>query len=261
MHVPPWAVTELTHLAPCQARGSYTEADASTAVKALCDALGYLHAQQVVHRNLKPENLLCEGHTLKIADVGLARVVSRGDMMKTTCGTPGYVAPEILENRGYDSGAVDMWSVGVILYILLCGFPPFYEEELPALFEQILHARYDFPFPWWDEFSQESKDLVRKLLELSPSRRLTASQARDGLGSIVGCGSHDTERVANPSSRQVLSHPWHRASKATPLPETVKSLKKFNAARKLKRAALGVVAQEKLAQSASESGFTPAAPS
>ena len=111
--------------------------------------------------------------------------------MKTICGTPGYVAPEILENRGYESGAVDMWSVGVILYILLCGFPPFYEEELPALFEQILHARYDFPFPWWDEFSQESKDLVRKLLELSPSRRLTAAQVRDGLPALtmLDCGS------------------------------------------------------------------------
>ena len=65
----------------------------------------------------------------------------RSDMMKTACGTPGYVAPEILNNKGYDSSAVDMWSTGVILYILLCGFPPFYEEELPALFEQILHAR------------------------------------------------------------------------------------------------------------------------
>ena len=180
----PCVVTQLTFLAPCQAKGSYTEADASTAVKALCDALGYLHARQIVHRNLKPENLLCEGQTLKIADVGLARVVSKGDMMKVTCGTPGYVAPEILENRGRDSGAVDMWSVGVILYILLCGFPPFYDEELPALFEQILHARYDFPLPWWDEFSEESKDLVRKLLELGASRRLTAAQVRDGLPAL-----------------------------------------------------------------------------
>ena len=172
----------------------FSEAVAAKYTRDVAAGLDYLHAQQVVHRNLKPENLLCEGHTLKIADVGLARVVSRGDMMKTTCGTPGYVAPEILENRGYDSGAVDMWSVGVILYILLCGFPPFYEEELPALFEQILHARYDFPFPWWDEFSQESKDLVRKLLELSPSRRLTAAQVRDGLPAL-NLAAAPTERV------------------------------------------------------------------
>ena len=94
------------------------------------------------------------------------------------------MAPEILKNKGYDSGAVDLWSVGVILYILLCGFPPFYDEELPALFEQILHARYDFPLLWWDEFSEESKDLVRKLLELSASRRLTAAQVRDGLPAL-----------------------------------------------------------------------------
>lgn len=75
----------------------------------------------------------------------MARMVSNKDMMKTACGTPGYVAPEILKNKGYDSGAVDLWSVGVILYILLCGFPPFYEEELPALFDQILHARREPP--------------------------------------------------------------------------------------------------------------------
>ena len=75
----------------------------------------------------------------------MARMVSNKDMMKTACGTPGYVAHEILKNKGYDSGAVDLWSVGVILYILLCGFPPFYEEELPALFDQILHARREPP--------------------------------------------------------------------------------------------------------------------
>merc|ERR1712205_301371 len=91
------------------------------------------------------------------------------------CGTPGYVAPEVLKNKGYDSGAVDVWSAGVILYILLCGFPPFYEEELPALFEQILHARYDFPSPWWDTIS-DAKNLVRGLLTIDPAKRLTAKQ-------------------------------------------------------------------------------------
>jgi len=133
-------------------KGSYTEKDAAEVMKTLCQALSYMHAKKVVHRDLKPENILysdpSENAAIRVADFGLARVVSGNEMMKTACGTPGYVAPEVLKNKGYDSGAVDMWSAGVILYILLCGFPPFYEEELPALFEQILHARYDFPSPW-----------------------------------------------------------------------------------------------------------------
>ena len=97
-------------------------------------------------------------------------------------GFAGYVAPEVLKNKGYDSGAVDMWSTGVILYILLCGFPPFYEEELPALFEQILHARYDFPSPWWDNISKEAKALVQGLLTIDPKQRLTADQVSGRLG-------------------------------------------------------------------------------
>ena len=86
--------------------------------------------------------------------------------MKTACGTPGYVAPEILNNKGYDSSAVDMWSTGVILYILLCGFPPFYEEELPALFDSILKARYDFPSPWWDTPSETAKGVVKRCMAI-----------------------------------------------------------------------------------------------
>ena len=125
--------------------GQYTEKDAAKTIGSMASALGYLHAKNIVHRDLKPENILYgspdKDSDIKIADFGLARVVSGKDLMKTACGTPGYVAPEILQNKGYDSGAVDMWSAGVILYILLCGFPPFYEEELPALFDQIMHAR------------------------------------------------------------------------------------------------------------------------
>ena len=97
-------------------------------------------------------------------------------MMKTACGTPGYVAPEILNNKGYDSSAVDMWSTGVILYILLCGFPPFYEEELPALFDQILRGRYDFPSPWWDTISLPAKALVKRMLTVDPKKRITAKE-------------------------------------------------------------------------------------
>jgi serine/threonine protein kinase len=114
-------------------------------IVALSGALQYLHDMEVVHRDIKPENVLyakpSPDETIKLADFGLARMISTTDMMKTACGTPGYVAPEILKNKGYSSGAVDMWSTGVILYILLCGFPPFYEEELPALFDQIMKAK------------------------------------------------------------------------------------------------------------------------
>ena len=127
-------------------KGSFNEKEAATTMATLCGALKYLHAKDIVHRDLKPENILLsdksEKAVIKVADFGLARMVKNKDMMKTACGTPGYVAPEVLQNKGYSSGAVDLWSAGVILYILLCGFPPFYEEELPALFDQILKGRY-----------------------------------------------------------------------------------------------------------------------
>lgn len=141
--------------------------------------------------------------------------------MKTACGTPGYVAPEILKNKGYDSSAVDMWSAGVILYILLCGFPPFYEEELPALFEQILQARYDFPSPWWDNISVDAKKLVDGLLTIDPKQRMTAEQ--------------------------VLKYPWIAGeAPTTDLDGTKKMLRKHNALRKLKKAANGIIAQQKI---------------
>ena len=113
-----------------------------------------------------------------------------------------------------------MWSAGVILYILLCGFPPFYEEELPALFDQILHARYDFPSPWWDDISADGKDLVKKLLELDVKKRLTAAQ--------------------------VLAHPWMGAAPTVALDGAQKALKKYNASRKLKKVAGAIVAQKRM---------------
>jgi serine/threonine protein kinase len=114
-----------------------------------------------------------------------------------------------------------MWSTGVILYILLCGFPPFYEEELPALFDQILHARYDFPSPWWDSISKEAKSLVQALLTLDPKKRMTADE--------------------------VLKQPWVTgAASDAPLDSVQKSLRKYNATRKLKKAALGIMAQQRM---------------
>jgi len=97
-------------------------------------------------------------------------------MMQTACGTPGYVAPEVLNATGYDK-EVDMWSIGVITYILLCGFPPFYNDSLPELFEQIMKADYDFPEEYWKDISEDAKDFIRKLLVVNPAKRLTGKQA------------------------------------------------------------------------------------
>ncbi|KAG8459848.1 hypothetical protein KFE25_014411 [Diacronema lutheri] len=207
------------------ARGSYTEADAAECVRQICDALAYMHANDICHRDLKPENILyaspADDAAIKLADFGLAKVVSEKAIMQTACGTPGYVAPEILQNTGFGI-EVDMWSVGVILYILLCGFPPFYEEELPRLFATIMAGRYDFPSPWWDTVSADAKDLVNKLLVVDPKKRLTAEQ--------------------------VLKHPWivSSAPAEAQLTEAVKSLKKYNAHRKLKKVTLGVIFNNKL---------------
>lgn len=97
-------------------------------------------------------------------------------MMQTACGTPGYVAPEVLNATGYDK-EVDMWSVGVISYILLCGFPPFYGDTVPQLFEQILNGRFDYPEEYWCNVSDTAVDFINKLLVVDKEKRMTAAQA------------------------------------------------------------------------------------
>jgi len=160
--------------------GSYSEKDAAFLVSKMVSAIAYLHSLGIVHRDLKPENLLLKDettvHEVKLADFGLSKIVSQQVAMQTACGTPGYVAPEILQARGYDK-QVDMWSIGVITYILLCGFPPFYNEKLQLLFEQIMRADYDFPVDYWSEISDNAKDFIRRLLVVEPSKRMTSEQA------------------------------------------------------------------------------------
>lgn len=95
--------------------------------------------------------------------------------MYTACGTPAYVAPEVLEGKGYDL-KVDCWSLGVIIYVMLCGFPPFYDEDNEKMFELIKQGQYDFPSPFWDEISSSAKDLISKLLVTDPKKRLSAEE-------------------------------------------------------------------------------------
>lgn len=158
-----------------------------------------------------------ESSVIKISDFGLARFLPTSKFATTACGTPGYVAPEILKAKGYGA-SVDIWSIGITLYILLCGFPPFYNEDNAELFEEIKKGDFDFPSPYWDDISDMAKDLVTNILTVDLTDRLDI----DG----------------------ILNHPWVSGDD-TPrneLVEAQKQLKKFNAARKLRRATYSIMA-------------------
>lgn len=157
---------------------SYSEKEAAETIRPIVDAIRYCHENDIIHRDLKPENLLYtsseETAFIKITDFGLARFVEN-EFATTACGTPGYVAPEIIEGKGYGK-PVDYWSIGIILYIMLCGFPPFYEDDNAKLFEQIKNCEFEFPSPYWDNISDSAKELIRLLLVKEPEKRLTAEE-------------------------------------------------------------------------------------
>ncbi|XP_034746209.1 serine/threonine-protein kinase DCLK1-like isoform X2 [Etheostoma cragini] len=158
----------------------YTERDASGMLYNLANAIKYLHSLNIVHRDIKPENLLVYEHadgskSLKLGDFGLATVVD--GPLYTVCGTPTYVAPEIIAETGYGL-KVDIWAAGVITYILLCGFPPFRgsSDDQEALFDQILMGQLEFPLPYWDNVSETAKELIRSMLEVEVDQRYIALQ-------------------------------------------------------------------------------------
>jgi calcium/calmodulin-dependent protein kinase I len=159
-------------------RGNYSERDASNITRQFVAAIEYLHSRGIAHRDLKPENLMSIGsgatEVVKLADFGLSKNFGDEKLM-TSCGSPGYVAPEVLECETYDK-LVDMWSVGVILYILLVGYPPFYADSDPELFKKIMACDYEFG-EGWDVVSDSAKDLIRNLLVKDPKKRFTATQA------------------------------------------------------------------------------------
>ncbi|KAL7032651.1 hypothetical protein ACKWTF_007370 [Chironomus riparius] len=160
-------------------KGSYTEKDASGLMRQVLEAVDYMHEQGVVHRDLKPENLLYyntdEESKIMISDFGLSKMEDSG-IMATACGTPGYVAPEVLAQKPYGK-AVDVWSIGVISYILLCGYPPFYDENDANLFAQILKGEFEFDSPYWDEISASAKDFIQHLMCVDVEKRYTCKQA------------------------------------------------------------------------------------
>ena len=151
----------------------FSEYDAREIVKSIIGAIGYCHEQGIAHRDIKPENLLLTSKDLstsavKIADFGLARLLDESTLCSTTCGTPGYVAPEILQQKPYRFPC-DYWSIGVVAFILLSGTPPFYEEDNFALFEAIKDCRYDFEVETWNNVSNEAKDFISRILVADPT--------------------------------------------------------------------------------------------
>ncbi|XP_064780379.1 calcium/calmodulin-dependent protein kinase type II delta chain-like isoform X4 [Oncorhynchus masou masou] len=202
------------------AREYYSEADASQCINQILESVQHIHQHDIVHRDLKPENLLLaskmKGAAVKLADFGLAIEV-QGDQQAWFgfAGTPGYLSPEVLRKDAYGK-PVDIWACGVILYILLVGYPPFWDEDQHKLYQQIKAGAYDFPSPEWDTVTPEAKNLINQMLTINPSKRITADQA--------------------------LKHPWicQRSTVASMIhrQETVECLRKFNARRKLKGAIL-----------------------
>uniref|UniRef100_A0A674C6Q2 Serine/threonine-protein kinase DCLK2 n=1 Tax=Salmo trutta TaxID=8032 RepID=A0A674C6Q2_SALTR len=161
----------------------YTERDASGMLYNLTSAIKYLHSLNIVHRDIKPENLLVYEHqdgskSLKLGDFGLASLVD--GLLYLVCGTPTYVAPEIIAETGYGL-KVDIWAAGVITYILLCGFPPFSgsSEDQEILLDQILTGQLDFPSPSWDNVSVTAKELITGMLQVKVEQRYTALQVLD----------------------------------------------------------------------------------
>jgi len=155
----------------------FTEDDAVLVITQVAKGIKYLHDNGVVHRDIKPENLVFGNNSLtpiKLCDFGLSKTIDQGTT-DTPCGTVGYLAPEIAKEQAH-SFSVDIWALGCVLYSLLCGFPAFYDASVKVLSEKVKLGIYDFPSPWWDEVSEQAKDLVRKCLTVDPGKRLTIDQ-------------------------------------------------------------------------------------
>uniref|UniRef100_A0A8I3Q640 calcium/calmodulin-dependent protein kinase n=2 Tax=Canis lupus familiaris TaxID=9615 RepID=A0A8I3Q640_CANLF len=192
------------------AREYYSEADASHCIQQILESVNHCHLNGIVHRDLKSLHSADPGGCATLPSDGRSPSGPEG-----FAGTPGYLSPEVLRKDPYGK-PVDMWACGVILYILLVGYPPFWDEDQHRLYQQIKAGAYDFPSPEWDTVTPEAKDLINKMLTINPAKRITASEA--------------------------LKHPWicQRSTVASMMhrQETVDCLKKFNARRKLKGAIL-----------------------
>jgi calcium/calmodulin-dependent protein kinase I len=200
----------------------YSEKDARDLIRVFLTTIAHVHSKGIVHRDLKPENLLLvkedDDSDIKIADFGLAKRIEDLDSNEQACGTPAYVAPEILRRQPYKT-EVDIWSIGVICYVLLAGYPPFYDEDMKRLFRKIKDARYSFHPEHWDDKSDDAKDIITKMLCVDVKKRWTAEQ--------------------------LLEHPWIKTDDSVladkNITGTLITMRKFNARRRFRAAATAII--------------------
>uniref|UniRef100_A0A1B6E198 phosphorylase kinase n=1 Tax=Clastoptera arizonana TaxID=38151 RepID=A0A1B6E198_9HEMI len=152
-------------------------------MRQLFEALAHVHNYGIVHRDLKPENILLDdAMNVKLTDFGFARMLKPNDSLHELCGTPGYLAPEVLKSNMFEnapgySHAVDMWACGVIMYTLLVGCPPFWHRKQMVMLRNIMDGKFSFTSPEWSDITEEPKDLIKKLLVVDPAKRFTVKEA------------------------------------------------------------------------------------
>mmetsp|Transcript_14496 Transcript_14496/g.57804 ORF Transcript_14496/g.57804 Transcript_14496/m.57804 type:complete len:551 (+) Transcript_14496:288-1940(+) len=252
---------------------SFSELDAAKVLRQILDAVCYCHSLDppVVHRDLKPENFLfkdkAENSPIKVIDFGLSKLAPTSDagsgreVMHTRVGTPYYIAPEVLR-REY-TVKCDVWSVGVIAYILLCGYPPFYGDNDRDIFKRVSIGRFTFPSPEWDHISKQAKDFVASLLKVDVDCRPTARMAREhpfitraaSAASSTGGTTTDSPRTSmtngpsaaaapRPASAPAAAAMDQRTLEQEKLAAVARRMRRFVRMTKLKRLALNVLSRE-----------------